>query len=331
MTFDHVVAMLLGIVGTLLFHLAKGMQRYGIAEFAVFVKRPWATREIEPSQSGDTADPYSTSIKKPLLYILGLLLNASLPICIWIAAMFAPASYFTSMFGLGLIVLLLYSRHVLMEKILPRGYIGAAVMVIGTVALGVEGIFREKIDMSQIDLRNLTITVALYLVVVLTLLLLTRVRSGSAVFSMFFGLFTGMAACLDPILKSVSQNMGDRAVLIPDSGLALVLFIASVLFGGVSFVVMQWGFMRMASASILVPVHNSVIISMPIFLQSLALPGFDLTLVTLFGLSLTIGGALLMQLAAGEVSPVPEKQAEDGLKNSVVCRKPKITSWISLR
>ena len=41
--------------------------------------------------------------------------------------------YFTSMFGIGLIALMIYSSRILKEKISKMEYIGAAILIIGAI------------------------------------------------------------------------------------------------------------------------------------------------------------------------------------------------------
>ncbi|TKJ23284.1 MAG: hypothetical protein CEE43_03890 [Promethearchaeota archaeon Loki_b32] len=87
-------------------HLAKAMEMHGIEIFS---------RKKTFKQKG----------KKPLIYIIGFALNNTVIIWQILGTTFASAAVFSSGFGLGLILLMLYSHYILHEEIKTPELIGA--------------------------------------------------------------------------------------------------------------------------------------------------------------------------------------------------------------
>lgn len=288
---DELIAMVIGIVGTFLFHLSKGVQKHNVQalnSIAQAVKH-WDKQIILQLDRGQL-----------LFYALAVAMNATLPVGVWLASAFAPPSYFTSMFGLGLIVLMLYSAHIIKEKIKVTEYWGAFSIIVGTFILGLESIHRPRSNMGDINRDTVYIFISIYLIVILLLMAFARKKNTSAVIGFAFGLFTGACAALDPVFKSIGQNLGVQGQFIPSSFEGWIIFAFSFLAGALSFVVTQWAFAIGARASVLVPMHNSLMIGLPIVLQGLALPGFDLTWITGIGLALNLTGIFFIQWSMEE-------------------------------
>lgn len=288
---DEIIAMAIGLAGTFLFHLSKGIQKHNVealASISLAIKNlDWnALREVNRD--------------KLIKYIFGVSMNTALPVGVWIASAFAPPSYFTSMFGLGLIVLMLYSAHIIKEKIRYIEYWGAFFIVIGTFILGMESIQRSSTNMGDIHLNTLWISIGIYFLVVAFFILFAKKKSTPAVIGFGFGLITGACAALDPVFKSIGQNLGIQGQLLPSSLEGWVIFAFSFLAGILSFTITQLAFAIGGRASVLVPVHNSLMIGLPIVLQGLALPGFDLTWITGIGLFFTFIGITLIQWGMDE-------------------------------
>lgn len=283
----HALAMLYGIVGTVLFNISKGMQRQGIeAVSAIF-----PARRRPPSPDRPARSP-----KIITLYITGFILNNSLGFFAILANRHAPSSYFTSMFGLGIIALMLYSGLILKEPIHPRQYAGAAVLALGTLVLGYDGIAREDLTMAGISLTAVGAMVGLSFLTA-ALLLHWAHRTRSLLFlGMIYGLVIGFTASLDPVLKGIGQTLGGGERYLPRLSWGWVIFLLSFLFATLSFVASQWIFRRGVRASVLIPSQNFSYIVYPLFLQAVALPGFRLTAVTLSGLLITFLGFVIMHI-----------------------------------
>ncbi len=276
---DKLIAMLLGILGTTIFHLAKGMQRNGIEIFS-------------PGQT--------FSGKKMAIYLFGIGINISLPVMIIFANTFAPTSYFTSMFGLGLVALMIYSEKILKEPIQRGEYIGATILILGTLLLGLDGILQTPQTMASMKTNHVWIFAAGYFFVVILSMAIARQSKKVNKIGLTFGFFTGAAAAFDPIFKGIGQSMGGGSNVVPLTSHGWIFYSLSFAFGAASFLVTQWAFAHKARASVVVPVHNSIMITMPILVQTLALPGFSLTILSILGMFLTIAGIVMMHLVIEE-------------------------------
>ena len=278
--------MIYGIVGSVLFNVSKGMQRQSIdALSSIFSKRG--------KQPGEGRRPRSA--KNIILYTTGFVLNNSLGFFAILANRYAPTSYFTSMFGLGIIALMLYSGIILKEPIHPLQYAGAVVLALGTLILGYDGIVREKMTMAGISLPAAGIVISASLLIGFFLLLYARRTRSLLVLGVIYGLLIGFAASLDPVLKGIGQNLGGGERYLPKLSLGWFIFLSSFLFATLSFAASQWIFSRGVRASVLIPSQNFAYIIYPIFIQAVSLPGFKLTGLTISGLFITILGIIIMQ------------------------------------
>jgi drug/metabolite transporter (DMT)-like permease len=278
--------MIYGIVGSVIFNVSKGMQRQSIdALSSIFSKRR--------KQPGEGRRPRSA--KNIILYATGFVLNNSLGFFAILANRYAPSSYFTSMFGLGIIALMLYSGIILKEPIHPLQYAGAVVLALGTLILGYDGIMREKMTMAGISLPAAGIVISASLLIGFFLLLYARRTRSLLVLGVIYGLLIGFAASLDPVLKGIGQNLGGGERYLPKLSLGWFIFLSSFLFATLSFAASQWIFSRGVRASVLIPSQNFAYIIYPIFIQAVSRPGFKLTGLTISGLFITILGIIIMQ------------------------------------
>ena len=281
------IAMLLGILSTVLLHLSKAMERHGIEVFD----------QIRAKLSTDTENSSEVEggAKKPTIYLVGLVINNLTPIWMIIAARYAAPSYFTSMFGLGLIGLMFYSSKILHEPIEKIEYYGAGILIIGTLILGIEGILRPELDVSTIDTGKVWLILVLFLLIGSVCVALAYKNGKPMVVGIIFGLFAGGGACFDPILKAIGQNLGGTAGFLPSTPAGWWIFVISFLFGIIGFGFTQWGFAKDARASTLVPAYNSIYVVLPIAIMALALPGFEITSYTILGMAFVVVGIVLMQ------------------------------------
>jgi len=283
---DSIIAMLFGIIGTISFHLGKGMQKHGI-EVLHYLKRKIFKNKSYPS--------INLTAKDVIIYLIGVFLSNSVAVWIMAANMFAPASYFTSMFGIGLIILLVYSVKVLGEPLKGKDVAGACVLIIGTFLLGIDGIYRGELSMSNIDIKTVSIIVVVFLVMAIIFIISTYNDKHHAIIGIGFGLLAGGSASLDPVFKGAGQNFGAKGGFVPSTPEGWVIFLISFIFATAAFTVVQFAFMKKARASILVPVFSGVYISLPILIQLLSLPGFSVTAFTVSGLVFVVGGIIMMQ------------------------------------
>ncbi len=284
-TYLNLTAMALGIAGTTLFHLSKCLQKMGITLFRHAV-----------SARNDTAVPVKKkSLKAGAIYIGGLIINMMLPLLIMFSGRFAPPSYFTSMFGLGLIVLMAFSHKFLKEKVTKEQYAGTVILITGSVILGVENATRSTVSYIDMNLRMLLFLSAGYIASVLIILKPMKRNRSVILFSVSAGLLTGFTAAMDPVLKALSQNIAGDFSLSPSTAAGWAILAVSFISGFLSFLITQIAFAGGARITVLMPVHNSLIIAVPLVMEYLTIAGTEISVLSLLGLVLVSGGLFKTQ------------------------------------
>ncbi len=283
---NSAMALIYGVIGSVLFNLSKGMQRQGIKALSfLFSKKADRRREERPRGSAGLMALYAT----------GAVLNNSLGFFAILANRYAPSSYYTSMFGVGLIALMLYSGFVLKEPVHPLQYAGAVLLTLGTLLLGYDGIIREDVSMGSINLTTTGIVIGVSFLLWAAVLLYAHRTRSLLILGVVYGLFLGFSASLDPVLKGIGQNLGGAGRYLPRQSLGWIIFLLSFVFSTLSFVVSQWVFSRGVRASVFVPSQNFGYIVTPIYIQAVSLPGFHLTGWTVSGLVVIVLGIVTMQ------------------------------------
>jgi hypothetical protein len=277
------IIMILGIISTVLLHLAKAMERQGIEIFD----------QIRSKVKG-TPSEVEGGAKKPIIYMVGLVLNNITPIWAIIANFFGPSSYLTSMFGLGLIALMIYASKVLHESIQKIEYYGAGVLVVGTLILGFDALNRPIVDPATVNVARSFLFIGIFLVLGCIGVVLALKTKKPLVIGIVFGLLAGGCGGLDPFLKNIGQNYGGAGG-IPNSWPGWIIFGLSFGVGTCAFLLTQWGFARKANASVLVPCYNSLYVVIPILVQAWAYPNFPIYPITWIGMAFVIVGIVLMR------------------------------------
>jgi drug/metabolite transporter (DMT)-like permease len=285
------LGMLFGVIGTVLLHLAKAMERQGIEIFAQIKAR-----------LTNTESRVEGGAKKPVIYMVGFILNQTIMFWMMLGTMFAPPTYYTSVFGLGLVALMIYSAKVLKEEIKRIEYIGSIVLIAGTLILGYDGVRQGSLEMSTINV-TLALTIILTFFAIGWIIVLIVKRKGTPnLIGVVFGIFAGGSGCFDPVLKGIGQTQGSTGFL-PSTGLGWIVFLISFAFAATSFWVTQWGFARNAKASVLVPCYNTLYLINPILVLTFTLPGFLFSGITVIGIVTTSIGIILMQAFKNEKKP----------------------------
>jgi drug/metabolite transporter (DMT)-like permease len=284
MTDQVVIAILIGIVSTVQLHLAKALERQGIAVFDQLRAR--LTKTASQAEEG---------FRKPAIYIAGLILNNM----IWpwpiIAQRYAAPSVYTSMFGLGLVFLMFYAARVMGERIKRSQALGALAIVAGSLVLGAENVIRRDYDRFAMTVAPTLAVIGAFSILGITAAFLSARRKDPVTIAIAVGLFAGGLGSLDPFLKGVAQNLGGRPEWLPGSSMGMSIFVASFVIGSAAFAITQWGFVRRAPASVLVPAYNANYIVLPVVLQMVLLPSYQLYPSTVAGVLLILAGMLLMR------------------------------------
>ncbi|MHA1340031.1 MAG: hypothetical protein ACTSRZ_09435 [Promethearchaeota archaeon] len=291
--YSPLIAMLFGIVNTTALHLAKSMERHGIEIFDQI------RAKIKSSKENSVADVESR-IKKPVIYIIGLIINQTPPLWALLSNMFSGgnSSYFTSMFGIGLIILMIYSVKILKEPIKKIEYIGAVLLILGTLTIGIENLYRPE-PQTELNLFNTWLIIGIFILISIIFIIVGHVKNKPILVGILFGAVAGGCGGLDPFFKSMGQTYGvEEAGLLPDfsNPYAVIVWIASFGLGTAGFLITQWGFAKKTDASILVPTYNSIYIVLPVIVYLFAYPGeYQIFITTILGFALIIIGIILMQ------------------------------------
>lgn len=273
------IASFIGIVATTQIHISKGLQKYGIAAL-----RP-DSRAVHGSEH---------HLRKKIIYFTGIVLNNLAFMWALVANLYAPTSYYTSVFGIGLVVLMVFSEVVLKERHSTLQHIGAAVIAFGTVLIGFGSNTSDVPGMSQIQLDTVLLFIAgSYPLLLIGIGFSIKLHLNKPI-GILVGILTGCSAALDPIFKGIGQTAGTQIRLIPHTGVGWLFFIGSFIFGAMAFLFTQLGFYKHARASTLVAFHNISLILLPIILLKISLPGFRLARLQSTGLLLVVFGIVLM-------------------------------------
>lgn len=275
------LGILFGLFNTVQLHLAKGMERYGIETFS---------REKTLKEKG----------KKPLIYLVGLILNNTLFIYQFLGNTFSTATIFSSVFGVGLVVLLLFSKYYIKENIKRIEYVGALLILIGTIVVGytlfeLELQYEEMgIDQSQINL-DMFWMINLIFLIAFTVLIIFSAKTSTAV-SLIFGLVSG--GCGGIYLVFLHLNFAQGMTI---SSFLNLFFILSFVPSLGAFLLTQWGFAKKAKASKLVPAYNSLYILIPLFVEFIIIEGTIITPIQMVFTIVIIVGVILMNIFKEDV------------------------------
>jgi drug/metabolite transporter (DMT)-like permease len=278
------LVLLLGIVSTIQTHLAKALERQGIEVFdQLRAKLQKGGRAVEGG------------LKKPVIYTVGLILNHTVFVWSILAQPHGPPALFSSVFGVGLVFLMVYARVVLKERISGLETAGAGAILAGTLVIGLESISRPEIDRFGMDLTAMLGVLSAWLIVSLAAVVAAYRAKDLRALALTCGLLAGGLGSLDPFFKGIGQNYGGQPGLLPSSAVGAAIFGASFVLGFLAFVVTQAAFAQKVHASLLVPALNAAYIGLPILLQVFLLPDYSLSWLTAAGLVLILVGIIGMQ------------------------------------
>ncbi|MCP4761081.1 MAG: hypothetical protein GY870_04815 [archaeon] len=271
------LSLIFGLISTFTLHLSKSMEKHGIEIFDQMRQKIGIDESLDENKG----------LKKPSIYIIGLIIHQTMPIWATLATGGKNVVY-TSVFPIGMVITLLYSNKILKEKINRIQWIGSMIIIIGTVIIGIENIFRAELNENlQIGL-SFNIIIIFSIICILGMVIAYR-KNNPIVVGIIFGIVSGGIGCLDPVMKDIAQEVTGIGFL-PTTPLGWVIYMMSFSMGGVGLIVTQWGFARDAKSSVLIPFFNSAYIIIPIIIYVIAQPGFDLTVITIIGIILTLIG-----------------------------------------
>jgi len=272
-----VLGIFLGIVNTFILHLAKGMERHGIEIFS---------RKKSFKEKG----------KKPLIYIIGFALNNTVFIWQILGTSFAPAAVFSSVFGLGLILLMFYSHYILHEEITRLELIGAILIVTGTTMVGIFYLIEPPV-IGNVLYVNFFILI-IVLIILFSILISFSWKTRIAV-AFIFGAVAGTLGGTDNVLKRIgltSNNFFEVIVGIAQLELDSFIFLFSFLAGFFAMILTQIGFAKGADASRLIPMYNSLYIVAPVIFELIIVEATSISIGIILSIIVIIAGVFLMNV-----------------------------------
>ncbi len=283
-----IIAMLIGIAGTSVIHTSKGVMKLGLQRLQV-------ARATNAPQRGAS-----------VVYGLGMLANFTTPFWVMLANLFAPTVFYTSMYGLGLVALLVFSRIVLREQLTRRHILGTGVIIAGTGFLGAGELLGAAPMLTSAELTPLVVITVLWVTGGLAGALVTGSRR-IGFQEIFFGLAAGGMASLDALLKGIAQQGSGGATLIPGTALGGVVLAGSFVVAAGAFGMIQWSYVRYCRASVMGTAYDLSYVGLPVLLFALLKPDYGLTLFNTLGLVTLAAGALIVQKATA----VPTMHEQD--------------------
>ncbi len=242
--FAAAVAMMIGVAGTSTIHLSKGVMKLGV----VRLRTPEYDRR-----------------RARAIYTLGIAMNFTNPLWVIAANRFAPTVYYTSVYGLGLIALLLFSRSVLHEPLFRRQILGVVVLALGTVTIGISELSGQPVSLYGASRPRLLWFAAVWIGGGLIAALVTR-RGRLRVQELVFGVAGGGLAALEAVVKGVAQTGPEGGAFLPTGAANWALFIVSFAGAAGAFGMIQWSFLRSCRASIMGAAYTVTYVALPLLL-----------------------------------------------------------------
>ena len=275
---NNLIVISLGIIFSIILHFARSLQRLGIDSYD----------RLLANISGKT--PHEKLSKNDLVYILGIVLSNACVVFVILATRYGTISYFTAMYGIGLLPMLLFTRYVMHEKTSFHNWLGIIIIIIGSFLLGIAARDSKPVVMEMVKLTNF-IYLLLAVIILTPILIKIAIRSKHIfIDAMISGLIAGLIACLDPILKATGLNFSFHSGLFPTHPVGWFFFMLSFAASTASLLITQHAYSRRVNASQFIPHFSATFIAMPIFIQMIILPDYLPGTLEIIGLAVIISG-----------------------------------------
>ena len=294
-----VIVIMMGVLYSTQLQISKAMERQYIDTFKIIKDRMVKRKELKAQGKNEKLEPISPEKKKIFyLYIFALILNNTVMFYVWIAGTqdSVPSTYFTSVIGIGLIALLIYSYFVMKEPISKYEIIGAFTVIVGTVFIGYDSVIRDPIDQGDIKVGAAMIAIVAFLLIGAVFAYFAFKKGTPAIIGLVFGMFSGGCGSMEAVLKGIGLAQGsEKTGFFPQTGPGWFAFVFSFLMATFAFTFTQWGFAKGARANALVPTFNSMYVLLPQILYPWLLPNYQWFWSTYAGIILIIVGIVFMQ------------------------------------
>ena len=273
------LAMAIGVIGTSVIHLSKGFMRLGISN------------------------------RSSKVYAIGVAMNFTNPLWVILANRFAPTVFYTSMYGLGLIPLLLFSRYQLNEQLHRRQYRGIAIIVLGTLIVGFGNLLGGKPSLYGAN-QSLLIAVAGFWLIGAPLLSVLVRRVRVSIQEYFFGITAGGMAALEALVKGFAQAGPTGSTFLPQTTVGWWLFGVSFLGAAGAFGMIQWSYLRSCRASMMGSLYDVSYVTIPLLLSAVLVDGAGLGVWSILGIACLVAGVLETTRGGGDVEIKPAVQSQ---------------------
>jgi hypothetical protein len=274
------MALVLGVLGTSTIHLSKAVMKQGLLR-------------VRAADAGQRS-------RARTIYAAGIVMNFTNPVWVIAANRFAPTVYYTSMYGVGLVALLLYAEWRLGERLGAGQKLGIGIIIVATLVIGLSGLRTRAPSLHGASLPVAVLVSGGWLVVAPLGALVVR-RARLSVREVVFGMGAGGLAALEAIIKGVSQAGPESSTFLPQSQIAWVLFVASFLGAAGAFGMIQWSFLWSCRASAMGAIYTTTYVALPLVVIPILVAGARLTAGAVAGVCLLAIGAIFTTIRPGRI------------------------------
>ena len=239
------LATLLGALQAILLNIGKGLQKTAIGNKEIVTKRQRRINQF--------------------LWVLGTMLIILSTFILMQAEMFGYLSVISSMTGVGIISVVLFSYFFLKEQIGRNELVGICLIIIGTFTVP---LFSSTNPGGSMDTWGVTFY-SLFLIILCVGLAIYAFKSGKRFFGVIFGTISGIAGGLSVIFQYTAMQFGPTGDLFADIWIivstfpAVLYFILFAVGGVLEFLLTQYAFTN-GKAIEVVPANQSFFIIIPI-------------------------------------------------------------------
>lgn len=263
------LAIFLGILATLMMNLGKGTSKYGLKYMA---------------EKRDQKKKYGT------IWILGIILTSVNVVPQYFGVDLGGAALITSMAGIGLVAIIIFSYFVLDEKLDKIVYTGIGFTILGTVLVGMFSVEPNRIYINYTNFVILFVAV----MIPITIAIIYSHTHNNVFFGFLYGTMAGVLSGLAVVLMNMGQILFGGATnlfinLLSIGNIVLYVAIAMAL---VATFFTQYGLTK-GKASIVAPAYNSTYIIIPVIGELITFYNL-LDIWQLVGVGIIVVGVILM-------------------------------------
>ncbi|TFG07424.1 MAG: hypothetical protein EU539_04950 [Promethearchaeota archaeon] len=261
-----IMGLLIGAAAYILLYLGKGFEKYAVEGFK--------NQKIEKTDSKG---------RNSGIWIIGFIFTLVFFFIQWIALIFAPVNLIAPLEGIGLVILVIFSYHVLNEELSKLDILGIINIILGTILVALFNPNQNLIQSTDFKLETFIVIASLFVGIELFLLLISKRNNYK-----YAGLIAGFTAGTFIALSTVTK----RITAIPNASIFLIFTILSFVFGLMAKAFSQLAYAK-GKANIVIPCFTSTSIIMAILVGIIVL-NEKVEIIQIIGITFIIGGILLL-------------------------------------